>query len=373
MIDAWHRLRWNCTALATWALVAWGMSSSACSQHQLPAIDVSRDRSGFVLRGSDVPFRVWGVNYDHDEQGRLIEDYWDQEWTKVEADFAEIKQLGANVVRIHLQFGRFMATPTEPRIETLDRLTKLVQLAEQVGLYLNLTGLGCYHKSDVPAWYDELDESARWQTQARFWHFVAERCHTSSAIFCYDLMNEPVVPGGVRSPRDWLGPPFAGKHFVQFITLDQAGRKRPEIAKEWIRQMTESIRNVDSRHLITVGMVDWSLNRPGLTSGFDPTEVADDLDFISVHIYPEKGKLNEALETLAGFDVGKPIVIEELFPLRCSTPELEDFLNRSSSVADGWITFYWGRPPTPNDSSKTLAEAITDEWLNTFTRLARRR
>ena len=43
-------------------------------------------------------------------------------------------------------------------------------------LYLDLTGLGCYHKKDVPAWYDKLSESDRWDAQARFWEAVAGRC-----------------------------------------------------------------------------------------------------------------------------------------------------------------------------------------------------
>jgi len=69
-------------------------------------------------------------------------------------------------------------------------------------------------------------------------------------------------------------------------------------------------------HLITVGLVDWSLDRPGLTSGFVPEKIVDDLDFISVHLDPEKGKVEEALKTRAGFAVGKPVVIEETFPLK---------------------------------------------------------
>src|SRR5262249_15226503 len=99
----------------------------------------------------------------------------------------------------------------------------------------------------------------------------------SPAIFCYDLMNEPVVPGGKRKEKDWPGPAFGDKHFVKVISLDQAGRKRPEIAKAWIKQLTTAIRKVDDKHLITVGLVDWSLDRPGLTSGFVPKEIADDL------------------------------------------------------------------------------------------------
>lgn len=39
---------------------------------------------------------------------RLLEDYWAEEWETVAQDFREIRDLGANVVRIHLQLGRFM-------------------------------------------------------------------------------------------------------------------------------------------------------------------------------------------------------------------------------------------------------------------------
>ena len=228
----------------------------------------------------------WGFNYDHDADGRLIEDYWDEEWPTVEAHFGQMKKLGANVVRIHLQLGKFMDAPDKANEKALARLGKLLALAEKERLYLDLTGLGCYHKKDVPAWYDKLSEKDRWDVQARFWQAVAGRCKDSPAVFCYDLMNEPVVAGGKRKDGDWLAAPFAGKHFVQFITLDQQDRPRPDIARQWVRHLTAAIREKDKRHLITVGLVDWSLDRPGLTSGFVPAKIADDLDFISVHLYP---------------------------------------------------------------------------------------
>ena len=76
-------------------------------------------------------------------------------------------------------------------------------------------------------------------------------------------MNEPVVPGGKRKDGDWLGPAFGGKHFVQFITLDQKDRPRPDIARQWVQHLAAAIRKKDKRHLITVGLVDWSLDRPG--------------------------------------------------------------------------------------------------------------
>ena len=63
----------------------------------------------FVLE-SGKTFVPWGFNYDHDANGRLIEDYWDEQWASVEEDFWEMQRLGANVVRIHLQVGKLRAS-----------------------------------------------------------------------------------------------------------------------------------------------------------------------------------------------------------------------------------------------------------------------
>jgi hypothetical protein len=328
-------------------------------------IRVADDRRGFVLADSGQPFTPWGFNYDHDESGRLLEDYWDAEWPAVEEDFREMKALGANVVRIHLQFGKFMTAANEPNVAALKQLERLLGLARREGLYLDLTGLGCYHKQDVPAWYDELDEAGRWSAQARFWEAVAQTCAASPQVFCYDLMNEPVVPGG-KAQDHWLGPAFAGKHFVQFITRDTQSRTRPEVARQWIEQLVAAIRRHDQRHLITVGLVPWSLDRPGLTSGFVPEKIADKLDFIAVHLYPEAGKNAAALETLRGFAIGKPIVIEEMFPLKCSAAELREFIEASRTHAAGWVGFYWGKTAEEYRAGKTIGDAIMLSWLELF-------
>jgi hypothetical protein len=333
--------------------------------HEQEWVQVAIDNRSFVLERSGRKFVPWGFNYDHDGPGRLIEDYWDDEWPMVVEDFREMKALGATVVRIHLQFGKFMRSPDEPNQHSLGQLGRLVKLAEQVGLYLDLTGLGCYHKEDVPSWYDSLEEEERWAAQATFWEAVAEGCADSPAIFCYDLLNEPVVGGAKRD--DWLGPAFAGKHFVQFIVLETKSRPRHEIARQWISQLVAAIRKHDQRHLVTVGLVHWSLDRPGLTSGFVPEKIADDLDFIAMHIYPEKGKVDEALGTVRGFAaVGKPVVIEETFPLKCSQDEMSQFIDGAKSVASGWISFYWGKTPEECRKGGTIGEAIMANWLELF-------
>lgn len=348
------------------SLIILPLLTAIAAAADLQRIRVADDGRGFVT-ASGGAFVPWGFNYDHQEgSGKLLEDYWDDQWPTVEADFREMKELGANVVRIHLQFGAFMDAADTPNKHSLQQLGRLVKLAEGTGLYLDLTGLGCYHKQDVPPWYDKLNEQQRWNAQAAFWEAVAAQCADSPAVFCYDLMNEPVVPGN-KQRDDWLGGAFAGKHFVQFITLSAAGRPRHEVARKWIGQLAAAIRKHDRSHLVTVGMVPWSLDRKGLTSGFVPEKVSADLDFIAVHIYPEKGKVDEALKTLDGFAaVGKPVVIEEIFPLKCDAQELSQFIDQSRKHAAGWIGFYWGKTPDEYRPAKTIRDAIVLSWLELF-------
>ena len=271
----------------------WLATLGPADARDMEPIQLSKDKHAFVLADSGRRFIPWGFNYDRDADGRLIEDYWDGEWPKVEKAFADMQKLGANVVRIHLQFGKFMDAADKPNDKQLDRLGDLLKLAERERLYLDLTGLGCYHKKDVPAWYDKLSEKDRWDAQAHFWEAVAGRCAKSTAVFCYDLMNEPVVARQEGEPGDWLaGKPLGEAYFVQFITLDPGGRTRPEVARQWIHRLATAIRKQGRSP---------SDYASGCCRFVRPTKVGDDLDFLSVHLYPEGKKVEEALKTLDGF------------------------------------------------------------------------
>ena len=182
-------------------------------------------------------------------------------------------------------------------------------------------------------------------------------------------MNEPVVAAGRRKRDDWLGKPFAdGKHFVQFITLEPERDDPPAVARAWIQELSRAIRRHDRRHMITVGLVDWSLDRPGLRSGFVPERIASDVDFISVHVYPRRDRVDEAIDRLRGFAVGKPVVIEETFPLYAGREQFAEFFEASKTTANGWIGFYWGKTPAECRRSKTIADAIMVEWFDFFQR-----
>ena len=324
-------------------------------------VRVAPDHHGFVFADTQKPFIPWGFNYGHPDQ--LIEDFWASDWPSIERDFRYVKSLGANVLRIHLQFGKFMDSADRPNEVSLKRLGNLLKLAEHDELYLDLTGLACYRKSDVPAWYDSLSEKGRWAAQSRFWEAIAARCNSSPAVFCYDLMNEPFVPGGPRKAGDWYsGHLFGGFDFIQFISLDLAGRTRDEVARQWIATLTAAIRKHDPHHLVTVGLLPW-MKGWGFLSGFVPEKVAPELDFIAVHVYPEAGKPDEAIAMLKRFSVGKPVVIEETFALSCSADDLRNFLLASRGIAAGWIWHYSGRT-IEQLSDGTSTQPVSDGlWL----------
>ncbi len=332
---------------------------------ELEWICVSDDGTHFVNADSDRRVVLWGVNYDHDKESRLLEDYWADEWDTVVQDLQEIKALNTNVVRIHLQVARFLDGPNTPNHANLQRLGRFVTLAESTGLYLDITGLGCYHKQDVPAWYDTLDEKGRWDVQARFWQGIAKVCKNSPAVFCYDLMNEPILPGDTPE-TEWLTGELGGKYFVQRIALDLEGRTREQVARDWVERMTSAIREVDKSHLITVGVIPWAQVFKGAKPLFHSQAVGASLDFVSVHFYPDKDRGDAALEALAVYEVGKPLVIEEMFPLKCSLEEMRTFVRGSRSHVDGWLSFYWGTSIEENEKAGDLKGAIIAQWLRAF-------
>jgi hypothetical protein len=97
--------------------------------------------------------------------------------------------------------------------------------------------------------------------------------------------------------------------------------------------------------------------------------------FISVHIYPESSKPDEAMEGLRQFDVGKPVVIEETFPLSCNAVQLENFMRASRVIATGWVGHYDGESLAELDvlaraGKISATQALYRAWLQLFVRLA---
>jgi hypothetical protein len=64
---------------ASFMLLFLGGPAVEAQPKEMPWVQVSKDQKGFVLEPSGRPFVPWGFNYDHDDKGRLLEDYWEAE------------------------------------------------------------------------------------------------------------------------------------------------------------------------------------------------------------------------------------------------------------------------------------------------------
>jgi hypothetical protein len=186
-------------------------------------------------------------------------------------------------------------------------------------------------------------------------------------------MNEPILPSAGKVSKEWLADKdLGGKFFVQRIALDLAGRDRNEVARAWVDSLVNAIRKHDNTHLITVGVIPWAHVWPNAKPLFYSPSVSENLDFVSVHFYPKKGKVDVALAALEKYDIGKPLVVEEMFPLGCGIDEMVDFIVRSKTFTDGWLSFYWGTTPEElGVNTESIKDAIIRDWLLRYKKLSR--
>ena len=315
--------------------------------------------NGRFKKANGESFFPWGFNYTNPVNVGLIEDNWMDEniWKTIRSDFMEMKALGANVVRIHLQFHQFMLDAAKPNLTNLDRLENLVRLAEEQSLYLDITGLAAYRIEDQPDFYSKMTDEERWHTQKIFWESVADRVGGSDAVFAYNLMNEPVVSVGcsTNSNCEWLpGSSFGGFFFVQNITRT-TGIDYLSTMKNWIAEMTESIRAKDKITLITVGFLDLgNYNR-----------FSSDLDYLSPHTYPKSGEIQEAIDHVMDNQSDVPLVIEETANLMCNIEELEEFLEGIDGKYNGLMGHYFGQTLDEVDDG-TISGALRKNFLEFF-------
>jgi hypothetical protein len=156
-----------------------------------------------------------------------------------------------------------------------------------------------------------------------------------------------------------------GLRYIEYLNLDPAGRTAPDIARAWLRKMTRAIRTQDRRHLVTVGLI-WLPNVNPENLPVKPAELAPEVDFVAVHVYPGAGKVDAALDYVARFRKGKPVVVEETYPLQCSPAEYADFLRRSRGIASGWLAHFWSWTPEELKGRTDAASVLMLDSLDSF-------
>ncbi len=308
-------------ALVLWicllGLRAWAQDQGR-SPATLPKVRIAAD--GRTLETADgKPFVPFGVNYYRPGTG-----WAPQLWKQFDADatrqdFARMKELGVNCVRVFLTYGSFFMDRDQLLAEGLAKFDQFLSMAEEAGIYVHPTGPD--HWEGMPHWRprDLAGDEDSLSALETFWKLFASRYRGRNAIFAYDLRNEPAVPWETAEMRGrwnaWLQkhygsadelakawaasqdairwgeqPPPSPKDASDSLPLLDYQRFREELADQWTRRQIAAIKSADPAALVTVGLIQWSVPAllPGVQqySGFRPQRQAPLLDFLEIHFYP---------------------------------------------------------------------------------------
>ena len=287
----------------------------------LPRIRIAQDGRSFET-AEGRPFVPFGVNYYRPGTG-----WAPQVWKKFDAeatrqDFARMKELGVNCVRVFLSYGSFCMEQGVLDTNGLAKFDQFLAIAEGAGIYVHPTGPD--HWEGTPAWarVDRIADERTLRGLELFWKEFAARYRGRTVIFAYDLRNEPEVPWDTPPLREkwnrWIEKRYgsvnelarawnATNRNLAFGGLTAPQTKtaserelldyqlfREEVADEWTRRQTTAIKTADLQALVTIGLIQWSvpslLPRIEHYSGFRPERQAHLLDFLEIHFYPlERG------------------------------------------------------------------------------------
>jgi hypothetical protein len=284
----------------------------------LPKIRIGAD--GRTFQAADgKPFVPLGVNYYRSDTGWAPQLWKQFDVEATRRDFARMKELGVNCVRVLLSHGSFFMKSDSLGPEGLAKFDQFLGMAEAAGIYVHPTGPD--HWEGAPPWegQDRIADDRVLAALESFWRLFAARYRGRNVIFAYDLRNEPSVPWDTPAIRRkwnrWLDsqygtaekaaaawevkpdgiqwgnqPPPPAKDSPGDRHLLDYQHFREAMADAWTRCQVGAIKAADPQALVTVGLVQWSV--PVLLpdvehyAAFRPDRQARLLDFMEVHFYP---------------------------------------------------------------------------------------
>lgn len=413
-------------------------------------IKISSDNWQFVDAETGEIFVPFGCNYFDAHCGWPPQVWRKFDHTKIEQDFAKMEDLGVNVARVFLTLKSFMPKMDEIDEKALEHLHDLINCAEKHCIYLILTGLETWE--GVPEWCrDFFADEATLQGEEFFWTSIAKELSQEKYVFAYDLKNEPLIPwkstAMVTRWNTWLRTRYNTRQKLAESWLDLAPSEnwgsielpddgladkpsdprlydfqvfREEIAYSWTKRLVRAIRSVDKNHMVTVGLIQFlPFERPYSDydkrpySGFDPCNLAELLDFISIHAYPyspvqglfdpftSEESFDKALryvEALVRYCYfGKPVVLEEFgwygggaapglvpggaesLPYRTQEEQAmwcRSVVESTMGCASGWVVWLYQDTPQASDISRygglVSYNGSVKEWGKTFKELSER-
>ena len=341
-----------------WALTAVGvltvmLTICAAASAAMPQITVRGDR----LYAGATPWRAWGMNWgvgDHEPVIDYFNNPSERNFAVLKTELRTARGIGANSMRIYLQLGQVMATPTQPRQQTLTALRRLLALAQTDGIYLDITGNLVWQPSQAPAWYARMTRPQRWQVQTQFWKAIAHAAHSSPAVLCYELTSEPIIS---PTPGYYFGQ-IGHWYFVQSIAT-QTGPRAYKLARSWTALLATAVRSQDDRP-VTIGLL------PVTGGPFAPNNMADLLDMLTVHDYPTTGQAPQAIDLIRSFAAyHKPVLLGETSLLSDDAATQRAFLTAAAPDLAGAFEFFDGRDPR-TITPRTIYDAVYQAGLEQF-------
>jgi endo-1,4-beta-mannosidase len=411
------------------AIICFHGTSSAAERSKMEIIVVSADGQGFAERESGRSYIPFGTNY-YDPHTGWAPKLWQQfDKEKVQEHFFIMNKLGVNCARVFLTAGSFQPETDTINEEALNKLDMLIKIARETGIRLILTGPD--HWEGSPSYWrpDRFAGEEALRALEHFWKVVGQRYRGETAIFAWDLLNEPHLPWFVKGWEvrwnTWLEKTYRNWDSLKTAWGDELNEKdrwgevavpenradagnprlrdwqlfREYLADEWVHRQLGILGSEDPTHLITVGYIQWSypLVRPGQPSryaAFNPHRQRQWLDFITIHFYPTIGapfgsednwkkNLDYLQAVLAYCHTGKPVVLGEFGWYGGGVPQNHPYLTEkqqaewisaeievSRSLADGWLSWPFADTPSSGDISLFAGLVKSDltvkAWGHTF-------
>lgn len=163
-----------------------------------------------------------------------------------EDDIRFLRQTGSNSIRIPLHYKFFLAGNSEG----FTRLDRVIGWARKYGLYVILdmhcapggqTGTNIDDSDGYPWLYESAEDQA---LTISIWKRIAEHYRDDSTVLGYDLLNEPIP------------------HYPQLQRYNSD-------LEPLYKRITQSIRQVDSHHVIILGGAQWDSNFTVFGKPFD--------------------------------------------------------------------------------------------------------
>lgn len=176
--------------------------------NRLEKIRIAPDGKSFVT-ASGKPYAPVGLTYFRANTG-----WAPQVWKQFDAaatrrDFAAMKELGVNCVRVFISFTSFCDPPGQLNADGIAKFDEFLKIAEEAGIYVHPTGPDLWE--GIPEWarVDQISDEKFLQSLETFWSQFAKRYAGRNVIFAYDLRNEPAVP--------WKATPAVQKRWSDWL------------------------------------------------------------------------------------------------------------------------------------------------------------